>query len=168
MSTSALQNGCPINTFEEWVDEQLAASTPAETEGAERGEALFLSKGCVACHTIRGNPVAAGKIGPDLTHFGSRSTLGAGMLTNTPQNLEQWLTDPDEIKPGNIMTRDAPVYNGDLEPLGFGRHSRAFGLSEELAMTYCRVYPSSTHRSYTPAWQQLVGLTRFRGAQWPQ
>ena len=117
VSTSALQNGCPINTFEEWVDEQLAASTPEETPGAKRGEALFLSKGCVACHTIRGNPVAAGKIGPDLTHFGSRSTLGAGMLTNTPQNLEQWLTDPDEIKPGNIMTRDAPVYNGELEPL---------------------------------------------------
>jgi cytochrome c2 len=39
------------------------------------------------------------------------------MLTNTPRNLERWLTNPDEVKPGNIMTRDAPVYNGELEPL---------------------------------------------------
>lgn len=117
VSTHNLQDGCPLNTFEEWVEEQHADAAPPETDGAKRGEALFLSKGCVACHTIRGNPVAAGKIGPDMTHFASRSTLGAGMLTNTPRNLERWLTNPDEVKPGNIMTRDAPVYNGELEPL---------------------------------------------------
>ena len=116
-STPALQNGCPTNTFDEWVEEQLAPALPVESEGAKRGEALFLSKGCVACHTIRGNPVAAGKIGPDLTHFASRSTLAAGMLENNPQTLERWLADPDEVKPGNIMTRDAPVYNGELEPM---------------------------------------------------
>jgi cytochrome c oxidase subunit 2 len=117
VSTPALQNGCPANTFEEWVEEQHQNAVAPETEGAKRGEALFLSKGCVACHTIRGNPVAAGKIGPDLTHFGSRATLGAGMLANNAQNLERWLTDPDDVKPGNIMTRDAPVYTGELEPL---------------------------------------------------
>ena len=117
VSTEVLQSGCPMNTFEEWVEEQHANAVPPETEGAKRGEALFLSKGCVACHTIRGNPVAAGKIGPDLTHFGSRSTLAAGLLTNTPANLERWLADPDEVKPGNIMTRDAPVYTGELDPL---------------------------------------------------
>ena len=116
-NTANLDRGCPTNTFEEWVAQESSEAVPSELPGVQRGEELFLSKGCVACHTIRGNPVAAGKIGPDLTHFGSRATLGAGMLANTPVNLERWLADPDDVKPGNIMTRDAPVYTGELEPL---------------------------------------------------
>ena len=27
------------------------------------------------------------------------------------QNLKTWLTDPDEVKPGNIMSRQAKVYS---------------------------------------------------------
>jgi cytochrome c oxidase subunit 2 len=33
----------------------------------------------------------------------SRQTLGAGVTTNTPQNLRAWLNDPQEIKPGCLM-----------------------------------------------------------------
>jgi cytochrome c553 len=44
---------------------------------AGEGRELFFLNGCAACHAIRGTE-ARGKIGPDLTHVGSRLTLGAG------------------------------------------------------------------------------------------
>jgi cytochrome c oxidase subunit 2 len=75
-----------------------------------RGKALFVEKTCVMCHTIRGHD-APGIIGPDLTHFGSRTTIAAGMEDNTPENLAAWLSDPENYKPGNIMYRDGYVPN---------------------------------------------------------
>jgi cytochrome c oxidase subunit 2 len=54
------------------------------------------------CHTIRGTP-AAGSIGPDLTHFGSRLTIAGGTLANTRGNLGGWIANPDRVKPGTMM-----------------------------------------------------------------
>jgi cytochrome c oxidase subunit 2 len=42
-------------------------------------------------------------VGPDLTHLGSRTTLGAGILANTPENLARWLQNPQAVKPGILM-----------------------------------------------------------------
>ena len=93
--------------FEAWKESQLAdakqAATPEETQGA----ALFLNKGCIACHTISGVPAAAGIIGPDLSHLGSRTTMGAGIMEMNADNLREWLADPNEFKPGNIMSNSA-------------------------------------------------------------
>jgi cytochrome c oxidase subunit 2 len=47
--------------------------------------------------------VSKGFVGPDLTHFGSRSTLAAGVLKNTPANVARWIAAPQEIKPGANM-----------------------------------------------------------------
>lgn len=58
---------------------------------------------CVGCHAINGSKVAVGKSGPNLTHFGSRRTIAAGTLPNTPENLRRWLHDPNEVKPGTLM-----------------------------------------------------------------
>src|SRR5690606_16989244 len=57
--------------FEAWLTQQAA---PAHTTEEDEGAALFLKNGCGACHTVRGTP-AAGRVGPDLTHFASRPTL---------------------------------------------------------------------------------------------
>ena len=57
---------------------------------------------CSSCHSIGGTS-AHGRIGPDLTHLGTRETLAAGRLQNTPQQLSAWLHDPDEFKPGSHM-----------------------------------------------------------------
>ncbi len=57
---------------------------------------------CASCHSTRGTAAQA-RIRPDLTHVASRETLAAGRLENTPQNLAQWLLDPDKIKPGCKM-----------------------------------------------------------------
>jgi cytochrome c1 len=32
-------------------------------------------------------------------------------MDNTHENLISWLTDPDELKPGNTMSKNASVYN---------------------------------------------------------
>jgi cytochrome c oxidase subunit 2 len=86
--------------FDAWVVQQKAP--PAEPAGpAATGKALFAGSACVGCHTIKG--VSAGVLGPDLTHFGSRRTLAAGMWPNTPENVAEWVKDPQRLKPGVKM-----------------------------------------------------------------
>lgn len=86
--------------FERWVAAQKAP--PAEPAGAAAdGKALYARNACVGCHTIRG--VSVGTLGPDLTHFGSRRTLGAGLLPTTVENVAAWLRDPAAFKPGVKM-----------------------------------------------------------------
>jgi cytochrome c oxidase subunit 2 len=67
----------------------------------EAGARLYAGSPCVTCHTING--VSTQRMGPDLTHFGSRTTLAGGVLENTPQNVAAWLRDPAAVKPGAQM-----------------------------------------------------------------
>jgi cytochrome c oxidase subunit 2 len=88
--------------FERWVaSERSPAASPADA-AARAGQGLFMSNACVSCHTIQGT-AAQGRFGPDLTHFGSRLTLGAGMLDNTLDNLARWIDSTQHVKPGNLM-----------------------------------------------------------------
>jgi cytochrome c oxidase subunit 2 len=41
----------------------------------------------------------------------SRSQLAAGVIENTQQNLRQWIEDPQSIKQGTTMFRDAKIYS---------------------------------------------------------
>jgi len=92
----------PPADFALWRAGELAdaASPPGPEE--DSGRQVFLAKSCSACHTIRGTP-AAGTLGPDLTHVGSRQTIAAGMLPTTRGSLAAWIADPQTIKPGNNM-----------------------------------------------------------------
>ncbi len=94
--------------FDVWHGMQ---AIPESEDGAliDKGRAAFTKKACIACHTVRGHE-GAGIAGPDLTRFGGRTTLAAGVLDNTPENLKQWLLHPNDIKPGNNM------YFGRLMP----------------------------------------------------
>lgn len=67
-----------------------------------RGQKIFQDVGCAACHTIRGT-TANGLAGPDLTHVGTRRSLGAGILPNNPGTMAGWIADSQRIKPGNRM-----------------------------------------------------------------
>ena len=88
------------DAFERWVAAQKA--TPAEPAGlAAEGKAIFTRSACVGCHTIRG--VSTGTLGPDLTTFGSRGTLAAGILPNTVETVTAWLKNPPALKPGAKM-----------------------------------------------------------------
>ena len=61
-----------------------------------------MDSGCASCHTIRGT-AADGRIGPDLTHLQSRSTLAAVTIPNDKGHLAGWVLDPQHVKPGNRM-----------------------------------------------------------------
>ena len=76
--------------FARWLAQQAEpASEPMESL-AVRGRELFFANGCGACHTIRGTS-AGGVVGPDLTHVGSRVTLGAGILPNERGEFLRWM-----------------------------------------------------------------------------
>jgi cytochrome c oxidase subunit II len=92
----------PRSEFDAWVADQSAdAAAPADPEAAA-GLRAFLGSPCVGCHTIRGTE-AAGTLGPDLTHVASRDTLAAATIPNTRENLLAWITNSQDIKPGNLM-----------------------------------------------------------------
>jgi cytochrome c oxidase subunit 2 len=73
------------------------------TGNAHRGQQIFSSSACIGCHAIAGNPAAMGNVGPNLTHFGSRSTIGAGSFPNTPAYLALWIKNARLMKPGILM-----------------------------------------------------------------
>jgi cytochrome c oxidase subunit II len=92
----------PAAQFDRWMADQAgAAATPTESTAA-RGAQVFQSASCAACHTVRGTS-ANGTVGPDLTHFGGRQELGAGVAPNDPGWLGGWIANSQTVKPGNLM-----------------------------------------------------------------
>jgi len=93
----------PAGAGPDAVPAPAAAGSP-QTGGPliEQGRQLFLSRPCVVCHTVA-NTTARGVMGPNLTRFGDRPTIGAGALPNTIENLEAWIRDPRSVKPGALM-----------------------------------------------------------------
>lgn len=69
---------------------------------AERGRSLASTRGCAACHVIPGVNAADGLIGPPLTHWSQRQYI-AGVLPNTPAQLQRWIRQPQLVKPGIAM-----------------------------------------------------------------
>jgi cytochrome c oxidase subunit 2 len=88
--------------FERWRDDQIAAAGPPADPERRLGMEIFLSKPCIMCHQVRGTP-AGGRVGPDLTHVGSRLYIGAGTLPMNRGTLAAWIVDPHGIKPGVQM-----------------------------------------------------------------
>ena len=92
----------PEDRFAAWLEREAAnAQTPAGANAAA-GQALFLSSGCLACHSVRGTE-AQGTIGPDLTHVGSRHSLAAATLENDVAAFARWIRDGQHVKPENLM-----------------------------------------------------------------
>ena len=103
--------------FKAWIEQQRR-SAPDRRGGdtAFRGQEIFLRSTCVNCHAVRGTPAAA-KIGPDLTHFASRSTIGAGVVANSPQNLRRWVKEVQTMKPGVLMPNYKELSDNDVTAL---------------------------------------------------
>ena len=92
----------PAVEFEGWLVSQSVPAAAPDTPITRRGKELFLAAGCGGCHAIRGTQ-AAGTVGPDLTHLGSRRSVGVDTLPLTAANLARFITDGQHIKPGNLM-----------------------------------------------------------------
>jgi cytochrome c oxidase subunit 2 len=102
-------------TFQNWVSVERQDAATSTDSLAQQGERTLLSSACVGCHTVRGTE-ASGRVGPDLTHFGSRVSIGAGTLNNSPENLLAWITDSQVFKPGNLMP-PMPLSPDELEAI---------------------------------------------------
>ena len=102
--------------FDAWLEHQQAPAQPPVQPLAVRGQELFTANGCSACHTIRGT-LADGVVGPDLTHVGSRLSLGAGLLRNDPEAFVQWIARTQAVKPGVHMPAFGMLPPADLQAL---------------------------------------------------
>jgi cytochrome c oxidase subunit 2 len=92
----------PPGQYAAWASAQRQTAQPPSDATLQRGQQVFLGSTCVMCHNIAGTGATARK-GPDLTHFGSRSTIAAGTLPNDAQHLAAWISDPQKHKPGANM-----------------------------------------------------------------
>ena len=101
--------------FNEWIERQANPASVPQAGAAAEGFEVFTASGCGECHTIRGTE-ADGDEGPDLTHVASRSSLAAATLTNTPDHLSSWVSDPQQIKEGAKMP-DIELTDGELDTL---------------------------------------------------
>ena len=99
----------PQDAFDRWLADQARPATTPLSGSAARGAEVFLGNACIGCHAIGGTN-AQGRTAPDLTHFGSRSTIAANRLPNTPEELERWIRNAPAVKPGAKM----PVWEGVL------------------------------------------------------
>jgi cytochrome c oxidase subunit II len=88
--------------FTAWLAAQGTPARRARDGLFGVGERAFIENGCGACHTVRGS-FAHGVIGPDLTHVGSRNTIGAGLFARDVAALERWLRSTRTVKPGVHM-----------------------------------------------------------------
>jgi cytochrome c oxidase subunit 2 len=88
--------------FQRWLRGVAAPARAPAAGPARAGATAFTRDQCASCHAIRGTN-ARGQVGPDLTHIGSRASIGALTLPNTAAALRDWLRDPQHSKPGNRM-----------------------------------------------------------------
>ena len=89
--------------FDRWLTRRSSGAglTPAN-EQAARGQVVFNREACAGCHAVKGTPATA-TVGPDLSDFGARQTIGSLTVPNTRDNLSRWITEPEKVKPGNLM-----------------------------------------------------------------
>jgi cytochrome c oxidase subunit II len=88
--------------YEAWAKAQRATAAEPSDALARRGHEVFMGSTCVMCHTINGTTAQA-KLGPDLTHLASRTTIAAGVLPNSRGHLAGWIANPHAAKPGVNM-----------------------------------------------------------------
>ncbi|MFB5660707.1 cytochrome c oxidase subunit II [Alteribacillus sp. HJP-4] len=101
--------------YDAWV-EQMSAEEPAEPEEgsvAAEGRQVFEDQGCIGCHAIGGPGSAQG---PALSNFGDREKI-AGVIDYTPENLEDWIRDPQSFKQGNNMQAYPDMSDEDMDAI---------------------------------------------------
>jgi len=107
----------PPEAYARWLER--GASTSGETPSAElaaQGQVVFQRESCAGCHTVKGT-TAQGKRGPELSDFGSRHTIAAATIPNTPEQLTEWLRDPASIKPGVLMPPSPQISDDEIKAL---------------------------------------------------
>jgi len=65
-------------------------------------------------------------VGPDLTHVGSRLTIGGGLFPNDTRHLGSWVKNSGAMKPGSFMTT---MGKGQYDPKA--KMTLSLGLSDQ-------------------------------------
>jgi len=99
--------------FDRWIEHQTELASEPASDESRKGRQLFLANGCGACHVVRG-ATATGKVGPDLTHVGSRLTIAAGALSNETESFQRWIKDAERVKPDVIMPAFSMLASDEL------------------------------------------------------
>lgn len=97
--------------FQTWLARQAAPVGAPADPFLQLGHEAFFRGNCQSCHTIRGT-AAEGQGGPDLTHVGSRRSLGAGVLGNHIGTMAGWIAGTQDVKPGSKMPATL-IYTGE-------------------------------------------------------
>jgi cytochrome c2 len=84
---------------------------------------MFIQYGCGSCHGLKHVRKASGGVGPSLDGIAVRAVI-AGKLSNTPDNLETWIRDPQRISPGTAMP-DLHVGERDARDISAFLYTRA-------------------------------------------
>ena len=98
---------------------RAAQAKPAAAPGLpllEQGRLLFARGGCGNCHAVRGTEFG-GQLGPDLTHVGSRRSIGAGTFPNNAGTLAGWIADTQHLKGGARMPSYGSLSGGELRAI---------------------------------------------------
>ena len=102
--------------FVTWLATQAQPARSPASPLAERGREAFVAQRCTACHTVRGVSETA-RLGPDLTHVGSRLHLGAGTVRNDVAAIQRWIAHVQNLKPGARMPSFGERDAADLEAM---------------------------------------------------
>ena len=101
--------------FDQWLSDQQEDAESSTDSLAAEGEDLFMNGQCINCHAVGGTD-AQSRVGPDLTHFGSRDTFAGALFDTNEKNLRAWLDDPPAVKPGAKMP-DYGLQRDDIDAL---------------------------------------------------
>lgn len=88
--------------FDEWLAQRQDPPPEPQEAVARDGREVFEDAQCIRCHTVEGVSSET-DLGPDLTDFGARYTIGAGIESNDSDVLADWIRDPHNLKPGVHM-----------------------------------------------------------------
>ena len=99
LAAALLAGGCTPD-----YGELTPAEAAAITDGGDvvRGRRAIERYGCGSCHSIAGVPGARALVGPPLTAVAERAYI-AGVVENTPLNLQRWIRDPQGVDPRTAM-----------------------------------------------------------------
>jgi cytochrome c oxidase subunit 2 len=107
--------------YDSWVKDRLAGAVKPTDAKAVAGLKLMQGEGnkvsCFSCHSIDGADKMTGKVGPNLSNIGARSTIAAGIMDNTTENLKAWITNPQQFKPGAKMVSHPQLSAADLDAI---------------------------------------------------
>jgi cytochrome c oxidase subunit II len=97
-----------------WLDARGRPSPGVVASG--QGKDIFLREDCGDCHRVDGT-TANGTSGPDLSHVGSRVTIGAGLFENETKALARFIAHSGSVKRGSLMPAYLQLSEDELDAI---------------------------------------------------